>query len=713
LTNIKNSGYIPKCYSISIIYQRRKIQLSHQLEQDEKPLASRAFKKAIDALTICGDNGTSLIYSVTIASSFVIHHKGSLNADQMLGITSLIIWTLLPIFTLYMFGLIYLTDLEHKVEGGSPAFLLLIRQLKSRGVTISAIFTSIVLVMIALTVPDFWLTAAISFLAAFSGLKIIYPELPQYYIVIFGCFTAWAFFGYLMPKGISKINKLFGPITLVWFILVGTFGVLGIVSNTNCFQAFNLAYGIALLQSLPIVEVLSMFGVLILIITGWEAAQLDRKDYLLHETGTKAVLPIQLAFGLNTLATLLSVLAQCAFVLNLINNSRTLIGITTDGTAIKITEEMPNLFFGSLPSIVIGPMVAYAVVEVIIAATATTLGAQNLFAELNGFGYWYRMPRIFTNLENSHEFYVKPICESLKWGCIALMIWAQTDEKLANAYGTTVVGGMFVGCILALNLAPHYVEQNSNGENKSLYKFLTRLFFLFFVIMLTPYLLGGLSKVFEGSWITLLGAATFFLFLNSYQWGEQKVNQTLVASKITLSELYATYNSSCSNKIGILLTKPGDRLHEASDLVPAFLVQYARIHGVIPAELVSVNIRIDPTTATKKSQRYKLTRHEVGQHIIYNLDVVLGWADNVNIYTALKYADKKFGELGETLDIIKDGIIISGEVEIQSRTRTNVINRVRFWVYNLIRTNLAQPFYYWAGIKSKSNIVRVSLPTKI
>jgi KUP system potassium uptake protein len=687
--------------------------LSH-VEVDSNSLASKAIKKGIEALTICGDNGTSLIYSVTIASSFIIHHKGSLNAEQMLGITSLIIWTLLPVFVLYMFGLIYLTDLEHKVEGGSPAFLLLIRQLKSRGVTISAIFTTVVLVMIALTVPDFWLTAAISFLAAFSGIKIIYPELPQYYVVILGCITSWMFFSYLMPKGIGKINKLFGPITLIWFALVSGFGILNISSNTNCFQAFNLVYGIKLLQSLPLFEVLSLFGVLILIITGWEAAQLDRKDYLLNVEGPRAVLPIQLAFGFNTIATLISVLAQCSFVLNLINNSATLIGVTTDGNALKIAGEMPNLFFGSIPTFFVGPMVAYAVVEVIIAATATTLGGQNLFAELNSFGYWYRMPRIFTNLENSHEFYVKPICESLKWGCIALMIWAQSDEKLANAYGTSVVCGMFVGSFLALNLSPHFVQfSNINPKYKPILKIATRIFFLFFVLLFIPYLLGGLSKILEGSWVTLLGAATFFLFLNSYQWGEQKVNQTNTASKITLTELYAKYSSSCSNKIGILLTKPGDKLDEGSDLVPAFLVQYARTHGVVPAELITVSISIDPTQATKKSGRYKLLKHQVGEHVIYSLDIVLGWADKVNIYTGLQYADNKFKASDEKLDLIQDGIIISGEVEIQSRTRTKLLNVIRFWVYNLIRTNLAQPFYYWAGIKSKSNIVRVTLPTKI
>jgi KUP system potassium uptake protein len=681
---------------------------------DKDSLSFKALKKGIEALTICGDNGTSLIYSVTIATSFIIHHKGSLNSEQMLGVTSLIIWTLLPVFVLYMFGLVYLTDLEHKVEGGSPAFLLLIRQLKSRGVAISTIFTTIVLVMIALTVPDFWLTAAISFLAAFGGLKIIYPELPQYYVVILGCITSWMFFSYLMPKGIGKINKLFGPITLLWFVLVGAFGIIGIASNTDCFQAFNLVYGIKLLQSLPLIEVLSFFGVLILIITGWEAAQLDRKDYLLNVEGPKAVLPIQLAFGFNTIATLISVLAQCSFVLNLINNSDTLIGVTTDGIALKITGEMPNLFFGSLPAFFVAPMVAYAVVEVIIAATATTLGGQNLFAELNSFGYWYRMPRIFTNLENSHEFYVKPICESLKWGCIALMVWAQSDEKLANAYGTSVVCGMFVGTFLAFNLAPHFIQfSNTKAKYKPFFKMVTRIFFFFFVLMFIPYLLGGLAKVSEGSWVTLTGAATFFLFLNSYQWGEQKVNQMLVSSKITLSELYATYNTSCSNKIGILLTKPGDKLDEGSDLVPAFLVQYARTHGVVPAELITVSIKLDPTQATKKSGRYKLNKHQVGEHIIYSLDIVLGWADNVNIYTALKYADNKLKTDGEPLDLIQDGIIIAGEVEIQSRTRTTAINRIRYWVYNLIRTNLAQPFYYWAGIKSKSNIVRVTLPTKI
>jgi KUP system potassium uptake protein len=682
---------------------------------ENRPLLNRAWSQAVNAMTICGDNGTSLLYSTTIAVSYIIHHKGSINATQMLGVTSLIVWTLLPVFVLYMFGLLYLTDLEHKVEGGSPAFLLLIRQLKKRGVTISAIFTTIVLVMIALTVPDFWLTAAISFLAAFSGIKNIYPGLGQVWIVIFACITSWVFFSYLMPKGIGKINKLFGPITLVWFILVGSFGILGILSNPASLQAFNPAFGISLLQSLPISNVLGIFGVLILIITGWEAAQLDRKDYLLPDGGLKAVLPIQIAFGVNTIATLLSVFAQCSFVLNLIDGTQKLEGVTGAADAITTTHsEIPNLFFGSLPQWTLVPMVIYAVVEVIIAATATTLGGQNLFAELNSFGYWFRMPRTFTNLQNHHEFYVKPICQSLNLGCIALMIWAQTEEKLANAYGTSVVCGMFVGSFLALNLAPYFIQYTSEIDRrfKPLLKIVSRIFFLFFVIMFIPYLLGGLSKILEGSWITLTGAAIFFVFLSSYQWGEEKVNKTLMASQVTLSELYQEYDLKCSDKIGVLLTRPGEQLATGSNLVPAFLVQYARKHGVLPYQLISLTINTDSNIATKKDNRFKLHKYTIDNHTIYHLEVVLGWADKVNVYQAIQYADHKL-QKEEGIDLFNNYILITGEVDIQSRSRTNNVDKIRFWVYNLIRTNLAQPFYYWAGVKSKSDVVRVGMTTKI
>jgi K+ transporter len=672
----------------------------------------RTTTKSIDALTICGDNGTSLIYSQTIAVSFIIHQSGSLTQSQMLGITSLIIWTLLPVFTLYMCGLVYLTDLENKVEGGSPAFLLLIKQLKKRGVSISTGLTSVVLVMMALTIPDFWLTAAISFLAAFGGLKVAIEGLPQIVVIVCACITAWWFFGYLMPKGIEKINSYFGPITLGWFVLVGAFSIYNIILNPECIQAFNISFAIRLLQSLSFGHLLSLFGVLILIITGWEAAQLDRKDYLLSGETTLAVLPIQVAFGLNTIITVLSVLAQCSFVLSLIEGSRYLVEISTNNQAITVVKDLPNLFFGSMPSWAVFPMVIYAVVEVVIAATATTLGAQNLFAELNGLGYWYRMPRVFTNHENSHEFYVKPICESLKWGCIALIIWAQSDEHLANAYGTSVVAGMFVGSFLAWYLAPFVVDfSNIPQRLKPITKLGVRCFFGFFVILFIPYLLGGLSKIFEGSWITLTGAFVFFVFLNSYQWGEKQVNRELNKSRKTLSELYQEYEGKYSDRIGILLTKPGDQLDEGSDLVPAFLVQYAKLHDVVPHQLVSLTLRIDPTKPTIGSGRFTLSEHNIDEHTVFHIDAIYGWADKINIYDPLWYASKKLTKQG--IYLMRKQLILTSEVHLISRKRTNLINKIRFWVYRLIRTNLAQPFHYWVGITSKANVVRVDISSKI
>jgi KUP system potassium uptake protein len=675
-------------------------------------LCYRAVTKSIDALTICGDNGTSLIYSQTIAVSFIIHQSGSLSKIQMLGITSLIIWTLLPVFTLYMCGLVYLTDLENKVEGGSPAFLLLIKQLQMRGVTISTGLTSIVLIMMALTIPDFWLTAAISFLAAFGGLKVAIEGLPQTVVIICACVTAWWFFSYLMPKGIGKINKLFGPITLGWFLLVAGFSLYSILLNPSSLQAFNIVFALRLLQSLSFGHLLSLFGVLILIITGWEAAQLDRKDYLLKGEGALAVLPIQIAFGLNTITTVLSVLAQCSFVLSLIDGSRTLSGIVSNNQVVTIAKELPNLFFGSMPSWAVLPMVIYAVVEVIIAATATTLGAQNLFAELNGLGYWYRMPRTFTNLENSHEFYIKPICESLKWGCIALILWAQSDENLASAYGTSVVAGMFVGSFLAWYLAPFVVEFSGLADRfKPIAKLGTRSFFGFFVLLFIPYLLGGLSKIFEGSWVTLTGAFVFFVFLNSYQWGEIQVNRELNKSRKTISELYREYEGKCSDRIGILLTKPGDQLDEGSDLVPAFLVQYARLHDVIPHQLVSLTLRIDPATPTISSGRFKLSEHNIDGHTVFHIDAVYGWADQINIYDPLWYASKKLTKQG--IFLMRKQLILTSEVHLVSRKRTNIINKIRFLVYKLIRTNLSQPFHYWVGITSKANVVRVDISSKI
>jgi KUP system potassium uptake protein len=666
---------------------------------------------SINALTICGDIGTSCIYASTIASGIVLRHFGSLNQPQILGITSLLIWTTIPVFVLYMFGLVYLTDLEEKVEGGSPAFYLLIRQLKKKPIAISTFLTTAVLMMMALTIPDFWLTGAISLLAAFGGLKILMPDLPQYFVWVPACIVAFWFFGPLMSKGIGKINTYFGPITLVWFILISLFSVIAITKNPDSLAAFNLSYGFSLIQSMPVMVTISLFGALVLIITGWEAAQLDRKDYLLHGVkGARTVLPIQIAFSINTVTNLLSVLAQCSFALQLAAGTQIFQGVHSNTIAKSFTvdHELPNLFFGSLPSQpIVLFMVCYAVIEVIIAATATTLGAQNLFAELHGLGLWFRMPRIFTSKTNKHEFYVKPICESLKWGCIALIIWAQTDEHLASAYGTSVICGMFVGSFLASQLAPYVIsELNINETHKRWIKSCTTLFFGFFVIFLIPYLLGGLSKIAEGSWMTLLGAAIFYLILDSYRWGERRVSAVLSEQTVTIAELYQTYD--VSPRTGILLVKPEGKEVNEENQAPVFLQKYVHKHGVIPEKLVCINIVIDTIANNDTVNRFSLKKITYSNHEIISIIAKYGWADKININDAMDYASEQIGK-----DLSENSIFITSKVYLESRRRTSWYRWLKYQVYKAIRTNFSQPFHEWVGLTNPDDVVKVNFATEI
>jgi K+ transporter len=663
----------------------------------------------VNALTICGDIGTSCIYASTIASGIVLKHFGSLNQSQILGITSLLIWTSIPVYALYMFGLVYLTDLEEKVEGGSPAFYLLIRQLKQKPVAISTFLTTAVLVMMALTIPDFWLTGAISLLAAFGGLKILMPDLPQYCVWIPACLVAFWFFGPLMSKGIGKINTYFGPITLIWFILISVFSVWAITQNPDSLAAFNLGYSFKLIQSMPIMITISLFGALVLIITGWEAAQLDRKDYLLHVSGARAVLPIQLAFSLNTITNLLSVLAQCSFALQLANGTQLIHGVHSNSITKTLTvdHELPNLFFGALPSQpIVLFMVCFAVIEVIIAATATTLGAQNLFAELHGLGLWFRMPRVFTSKTNKHEFYVKPICDSLMIGCIALIIWAQTDERLASAYGTSVICGMFVGSYLASRLAPHVIEElRIKKSHKDSLKIVSKVFFGTFVIFLFPFLIGGLSKIVEGSWMTLLGATIFYIILDSYQWGESQISTALNIPTGTIADLYRNYD--VSDLTGVLLLKPDGGKLSDENAAPVFLDTYARKHNVIPRRLVCVSLNVD-TAANKSTDRFVCEETQCANHTLIYISATYGWADKVNIYEALEYASKQLNR-----DLYYKSMFITSDVTILSHKRSTPYRWLQYQVYRIIRTTFSQPFHKWVGIDDPANIIKVGFSAEI
>src|SRR5712672_2438864 len=211
--------------------------------QNALPLAA-----TIGALgVVYGDIGTSPLYALKEAAKAATSHGGTLTPDAILGVVSLILWALILIISIKYALLILRAD--NRGEGGIVALLALLSARNAQPGTWRAQLLIVGLVGAALLYGDGAITPAISVLSAVEGLKVDAPSLapavvPITIVVLLGLFLA-------QRHGTGFIGSIFGPIMLVWFVVIGALGLRGIVMAPGILAAFNPFHAIALLTHGP------------------------------------------------------------------------------------------------------------------------------------------------------------------------------------------------------------------------------------------------------------------------------------------------------------------------------------------------------------------------------------------------------------------------------------------------------------------------------
>ncbi len=607
-----------------------------------------------------GDQGTSPLYVVSVAVFAVSHvFDGKISESQIRGVISLIVWTLIVTLIAYQGIFIQVTDLKEGRKGGSMGYLKLSGQLGLGYMT-----TLLIMQMVALTVPDFALTSAISFLAAWGGLRVAFESMPQWGIVILSLATAIWFYTWLQKKGVGAISSYFGPFTLFFCTIVIIFSVGGIAKNISILESFNPLFAAKLLNQLPLWGQLSVLAGVMLAITGVEASQLDRENFVSWDGEKFSPLPIQIAFFVITVTGVLSALGQGAWLSSQCSEG------------VLVLESAPNSFFGILPQSAVIPMVVISVVQVIIAAQATTTGAMNLLSELHSEGLWFRLRKIYPqNATSTHDFYSPEVCDALMWASIVLILIFQSDEKLAGAYGASVILGMLLSCLIAFILQPKKLLLEDKVKKANLNKIGFGLFFIFLV----PFSFAGVSKFHEGGWITLVTALFFFVLIESFRWGEKSLSEeTIELRSETIEELYERYPNS--NAIGVLLVQLNETIFCKTSAAPVFLVKYCERHGCIPKTLVVISIT---TTSDKIRQGVRFKQSECQG--VNSIETFWGWGEQPNLPKVLLDAG------------LSEYMVISGRPYIMPILSWRP--RIRFYFYFFVRRYLATQFWKYAGFE--------------
>jgi len=444
---------------------------------------------------VFGDIGTSPLYALGSSLDAAQYIPGE--AHKVLGLLSLIFWSLAIVVTAKYVGVIMRAD--NAGEGGVLSLVALVQ--KHFGTATPWVRHAVALGVLgtALFYCDALITPAVSVLSAVEGLKILDPDmagavLPVTIVVIVILFA-------IQRRGTEKMGKLFGPVMVVWFGSLAVMGVVAIVRAPDVLLAVNPLYGLRLLFSHPGIG-LAVLGAVILAVTGCEALYADMGHF-----GRK---PVRLGW---------LILVWPALVLNYFGQGALLIHA---GTAIA------NPFYAMVPTKLLPLLVLLATAATVIASQAVISGAFSLTREAVQLDLLPRVRVQQTSADARGQIFV-PAANLFLFVCVILFVLMfRTSANLASAYGVAVMGTMFVTTLLGVLVA-------RSMWNWSWWR-VVPLFGLFLIVD-SAFLAGSVTKISSGGWVPLAFAAVMFAMFITWRDGRQKLRAELERRAVPDSKL--------------------------------------------------------------------------------------------------------------------------------------------------------------------------------
>ncbi|MCJ7599366.1 MAG: KUP/HAK/KT family potassium transporter, partial [Methyloceanibacter sp.] len=366
---------------------------------------------------VFGDIGTSPLYAFKVAleASGALH--GDVSRGTVLGVLSLILWSLILVVTAKY--VLILLRADNKGEGGTLSLMAL----AMKGINSERYrFGVLVLGMIAaaLFYGDALITPAISVISAVEGLEIAAPQLESY-VVPLTVVILIALFA-VQSRGTAGIAMFFGPVMIVWFLAIAVAGLAHIADDPSVFAALNPAYGLSFVGSHGYIGLLTL-GAVFLAVTGAEALYAD-----LGHFGRK---PIQSAWFYLVLPCLvLNYFGQGALVL-------------------AHPSAVSNPFYRLMPEWALYPMILLATAATVIASQAVITGAFSLTNQAVQLGLLPRLQIRRTSETQAGQIYIPRVRALLLVGVLFLVLMFRSSDGLAFAYGLAVTGTMVVDGIMA------------------------------------------------------------------------------------------------------------------------------------------------------------------------------------------------------------------------------------------------------------------------
>ena len=541
------------------------LDIADYLREDALPPPPEARHRGLLALAlgavgvVYGDIGTSPLYAFRETLRYM--SGDGVDRAEVLGLLSLLIWTLILIVTVKYVAVLLRAD--NRGEGGVLALYTLVRlAIGHRSVPVLAL----AIAGAALFAGDAAITPAISVLSAVEGLALIWPGAQDLVLPVATAVLTVLFA--VQSRGTGRIAAAFGPVTAVWFLTLAGLGAAQVIAAPEVLAAFNPLWAVDLIGS-HLGVAFAVMGAVFLAVTGAEALYAD-----LGHFGRR---PIVLAWAVLVFpALVLNYLGQGALVL-------------------RRPEAMADPFFRMAPEALLPVLVALATLATVIAAQAVISGAFSMARAAIQLGLLPRMRIRHTAEDQSGQIYIGAINWMLMAGVMALVLSFRSSEALAAAYGIAVTGTMLITSVLAVL----YLVRSG------------RLRLVWALVLAAPilavelvFLASNLLKLADGGYIPVLVAAALSVLMATWWRGTQGLLARAHRDRIDPAGFARSMQDSSVHIV------PGTAIFLSPDpaAVPSALLHNLRHNRVLHEQTVLLTVETLRVPFARPDERVTLER---------------------------------------------------------------------------------------------------------
>jgi KUP system potassium uptake protein len=560
-------------------------------DQSTRPVSrQRNAALALAALGIVyGDIGTSPLYAFRQALA-----GGVPSHDHVLGILSLIFWVLVVVVSLKYLVLVMRAD--NRGEGGILALLALLNPWRGTRTRLKRVQIALGVFGACLLYGDGMITPAISVLSAVEGLETTAHGIEPFVVPITAGILVLLFA--FQSRGTARVASLFGPVMLVWFIVMAALGIGQIARHPEVLSALNPAYAIRFFgEAGPTAFV--VLGAIFLVVTGAEALYADMGHF--------GPAPIRLAWF------------ACAFpclVLNYFGQGALVLGEPSAAL---------NPFFHLAPDWARYPLIALATAATVIASQAVISGAYSLTRQAVQLNQFPRVRIVQTSSLATGQVYVPAVNIALALASIGLVFGFQTSGDLAGAYGVAVSSTMVITTILIFQVM-RVRWQWSLAVAAPLAGGLLVLDLVF---------LGANSlKIAEGGWVPLLIGALIFIVMTTWAHGRELLRDRLGRDTQPIDEFLADLDAHPPIRV------PGTAVFLTATLpkTPPMLTHHIKHNQVLRQQVLLLTVVTEGVPRVGTSER--LTVDDLGQGF-HRVLVRYGFMQMPHIPRALQLAEER------------------------------------------------------------------------